>query len=85
MGKCNCISEDQERIKEYILKSNENIETVDKADFENVAFMIDGGMQLYSEIKVEYQEKNKKGELKCKKKKFNMSYNFCPMCGQSYK
>lgn len=84
MANCNCIEMDEEKIKEWCLKNN-NAESVEKVSFQNLAFMINGGNQLYSEVMVMYNERNKKGELKKKKKKVNISYNFCPMCGKSYK
>lgn len=83
MAKCDCIKKDEEKIKNYFLE-NEKAESVENVSFENEAFMMSGGTQLYSEVLVKYTERNRKGELKSKKKKVNMTYNFCPLCGKSY-
>ena len=84
MSNCNCINEDSTRIKEYFEKKEE-VASVESVEFQNVAFMLKGGHQLYSEVVVTCKKANKKGELKSKKEKVNFNYNFCPFCGKSYK
>lgn len=83
---CECIKEVKESLKKrYAAK--EDIEKVTDVSLENTALMFGSGpstVELYSEVKIEFDYKNKKGELKHKKEKANMSYKYCPFCGKSY-
>lgn len=84
---CNCINEIKEDIKHrYDIK--EDVESVDIVSIENLAIMFTetgkSQTQTYSPVKVEYNYKNKKGELKHKKVKVNMCYMYCPFCGKKY-
>lgn len=84
MAKCDCISKDCTGIKEYFEKK-EHVNSVESVEFQNMAFMFTGGTQLYSEVVVKYKKENKKGETILKKEKVNFNYNYCPLCGKSYK
>jgi formate dehydrogenase maturation protein FdhE len=87
MAKCNCINEVESKIKEHY-QEQENIENVTKSNIDNVALMFtpNGGnqFQLYSQVNVEYDYTNKKGQIKHKKVKVNASYKYCPFCGKPY-
>lgn len=84
---CNCINEIKEDIR-HRFDVKEEVERVDIVSIENLAMMLleNGNMQTqaYSPVKVEYNYKNKKGELKHKKGKVNLSYKYCPFCGKKY-
>ena len=87
---CNCIKEVEEELKSKVseMDSNLKIENVTDVSLENTAFMIGDAIcstQLFSPARIEYEYKNKKGEIKNKKKKVNISYQFCPFCGEPYK
>ena len=84
---CNCINEVKEDIKHrYELK--EEVERVDIVSIENLAIMFTesgkGQTQTYSPVKVEYNYKDKKGQIKHKKEKVNLAYKYCPFCGKKY-
>lgn len=84
---CNCIKEVKEEIK-VIFEKKDNVEEVTELSIENTAFMFTKDSwqtQLYSPVTVEFNYRNKKKELKHKKEKVNMSYKYCPFCGEEYK
>lgn len=84
---CDCIKNIEKEVAEKIKEMDKNIERVTEVSLENTAFMIgekNCSTQLFSPTKVEYDYKNKKGEIKRKNKKVNVSYQFCPFCGKAY-
>lgn len=86
---CDCIKNIERELADKIkeIDSTVAIENVTKVSLENTAFMIGNSIsftQLFSPVKIEYDCKNKKGEIKHKKKKVNLSYQFCPFCGEPY-
>lgn len=84
MSKCDCIRRIEKKIADSYAKKEE-VEEVIGVTFENVGFFTEGGTQLYGELAATYTKRNKKGELKTKRDKVNMCYNFCPFCGKPYK
>jgi hypothetical protein len=84
--KCNCIKENEIRVKEQLAEKNEDYRDmiITEANFQNVSFMFNGGVETYSPMKIEYDQKNYKGEMKHKKKIINMSHGYCPFCGIKY-
>ncbi|AIY82215.1 hypothetical protein U728_3768 (plasmid) [Clostridium botulinum 202F] len=86
MSKCDCIESVKKGIEEKFQK-REDIEKVNKVSLENAALMFtEAGCQsqLYSLMVIEYDYKNRKGEIKHKKEKVNMCYAYCPFCGKKY-
>lgn len=85
---CNCIKETEIDILERLSKVNKDFKDkkITRAEFENSCFdfMNEGREQLYSVIGIEYDYKNKKGEMKHKKESINLSYRYCPICGEKY-
>ena len=85
---CECIKEVKESLENrYEAKTDiKNISNV-TVSLENTALMFNNGpstVELYSPVKIEYDYENRKGEIKHKKEKANMSYKYCPFCGKSY-
>lgn len=86
MSKCNCMESIKKQVEEKF-QEREDIEKVNKVSLENTALMFtEGGCQsqFYSPMVIEYDYKNKKGEIKHKKEKANMGYTYCPFCGKKY-
>ena len=86
MSRCNCLESVRDELKQNY-EEREDIEKVDIVSIENTAVIFTEGscqMQVYSPVKVEYDYKNKKGEIKHKKEKANMAYVYCPFCGKKY-
>lgn len=87
---CNCLKEISERaIKELPQKNAEYANmNITKAAFEDETLMfLEGGkcaVELTTPVRIEYEQKNKKGEVKSKKKIVNFSFHYCPFCGEKY-
>lgn len=85
---CNCINEIESRLLRELSTKNEEWKDrkITRADIENVALMIDGPCrtELHSTVKIEYDYINKKGDKKHKKQSINLSYTYCPFCGEKY-
>lgn len=85
---CNCIKEVKESLKTKY-EAREEIKEITDISIENTALMFNENepstVELYSPLKIEYDYKNSKGITKHKKEKANMSYKYCPFCGEPYK
>lgn len=84
---CNCIKEIENRFKEHLSEKNEEYKdkNITSVDIENTCFMINGGgRRLYSPMIIQYEYTNKKGDVKLKKKKVDITYTHCPFCGKKY-
>lgn len=86
MARCDCIQQIEDGLKKKY-SEKENVEKVSSVSL-NTAFIFtkDNGMQLQivSPVEVEYDYRNKKGDLKHKKEKASMCFSYCPFCGQPY-
>lgn len=83
---CKCINEIKESLQKRY-EAKQDIEKVTNISLENTALMFNDGpstVELYSPVKIEFDYKNRKNELKHKKEKVNMGYKYCPFCGKSY-
>lgn len=84
---CNCIKETENRFKEYLSEKNEEYKdkNITSVDIENTCLMLDNsGRRLYSPMIIQYEYTNKKGDVKLKKKKINITHTHCPFCGKKY-
>ncbi|KAI3349054.1 hypothetical protein [Clostridium botulinum] len=83
---CECIGEVKQELEKRYSEKGE-IEAVTSVSLENTALMFRGSkakIELYSPVKIEFDYKNKKGDIKHKKEKANMGYRYCPFCGKCY-
>lgn len=85
---CNCINEIESKLlRELSIKNEEwKGKEITSVNFENAALMVTGPCrnELYSTVEIGYDHINKRGDKKHKKQTINLSYRYCPFCGEKY-
>lgn len=79
---CDCINKTEDRVfNELFLKEFREVEVVNpRCHFENR--YIGGKYPLYAPIRMDYHQKTKSGKEVKKHKVYNMTFSYCPFCGE---
>lgn len=80
---CNCIERIEKQLTEKMIAKYPNCEITEEVEIQNKAIMLPEGKLSYYAVYAETTGKMKKGKQILKYSP-NMSFTYCPFCGEKY-